>query len=416
MKLVVKKKRTKEKTYLGGSQGKAVEVLREELSNVLQPNDIGEPGTEGGPPFILAKSEWVAIQAYSINALSLPTTNDEFRTSIDAEPSFDLADFVQLIAAYDLINQHVTVWENETFPSSVNLAGRIYQYGSQKVPVYYPEVSRLADEIVADPENEKLQQTMKALLENLENTAQGFADEADAVSDAVTLFAQQTQEDKTRLLGPNGNDGLQAYYNDKYGKSSEQVEQLTQEIAAQQIILDAAMDEYNQAVIIAATTPTYAWVPFVGLVAAAVVAGVYGDKAVKALDEAKAASKKIEELNQELRRNALLMLYINNATGDMTKISTSLVEALPAIQKIRGVWGAMAQDLHRIVEIIDEDIRKAIPILQSLGVDQAMLAWQSVAAAANHYRLNAYIVEEVGTGESQEAFNLRSLILGRQVA
>ena len=416
MKLVVKKKRTKEKTYLGGSQGKAVEVLREELSNVLQPNDIGEPGTEGGPPFILAKSEWVAIQAYSINALSLPTTNDEFRTSIDAEPSFDLADFVQLIAAYDLINQHVTVWENETFPSSVNLAGRIYQYGSQKVPVYYPEVSRLADEIVADPENEKLQQTMKALLENLENTAQGFADEADAVSDAVTLFAQQTQEDKTRLLGPNGNDGLQAYYNDKYGKSSEQVEQLTQEIAAQQIILDAAMDEYNQAVIIAATTPTYAWVPFVGLVAAAVVAGVYGDKAVKALDEAKAASKKIEELNQELRRNALLMLYINNATGDMTKISTSLVEALPAIQKIRGVWGAMAQDLHRIVEIIDEDIRKAIPILQSLGVDQAMLAWQSVAAAANHYRLNAYIVEEVGTGESQEAFNMRSFILGRKAA
>lgn len=416
MKLVVKKKTAKEKPFLGGSQGKSAEELVEELADVLQPNDIGEPGTEGGPPFVMAKSEWAAIQAYSINALSLPTTDDEFRTSIDAEPSFDLSDFTQLITAYDLINQHVTVWEDDTFPSSVDLAGRIYQYGSQKVPVFYPEVSALADEIVADPNNEVLQQKMKALLESLENTAQGFADEADIVSEAVTQFAQQTQADKTTLLGPNGNDGLQAYYNQKYGESSKEVEQLTQEIAAQQIILDAAMEEYNKDVIIAATTPTYAWVFPVGLIAAAVVAGIYGDKAVKALDEAKAASKKIDELNKELKRNAMLLIYINNATSGMTEISTKLVEALPAIQKIRGVWGAMAQDLHRIVEIIDEDIRKAIPILQSLGVDEAMRAWQSVAWAANQYRLNAYIVEEVGTGESQETFNIYSLILGRKAA
>lgn len=383
----------------------------QQLENALQPGIIAEPGTEGGPNFLLSKPEWASIQAYVNNAQILPTTDDEFRNSIRAPNSFDLTDFRALIDAYTLIVQQTRTWRDDTFPSSVNLADRIYQYGNAKVPVYYPAINEVIAKLEADLDDQAAQTSLAALLQSLQQTAQAFADEADVVQLAVKTFADETQANKATLIGPNGDAGLQKYYNDKYGKASAEVQTLLEEISAQRLIATAAMEEYQQDVTIAATTPTYVWWFPIGTIAAAVVAGVYGDKAVKALDRARAANDQIDRLEGELAMNARLMLYINNASVGMTSISTALVSALPVIQALQGAWSAMASDLGRIVEIIDQDIGAALPAIAGLGVDQAMRAWQAVAAAANSFRLTAVIQDQSGIGASMQAHQLRALVL-----
>src|SRR5438270_156120 len=76
---------------------------------------------------------------------------------------------------------------------------------------------------------------------------------------------------KSTLSGTPANPGgLVKKYNDEFGEKSQDVIDCNKEIEAQKLILQAANDEYNHDVIVAATSPTYAWVWPVGTIAAAV--------------------------------------------------------------------------------------------------------------------------------------------------
>ena len=116
-------------------------------------------------------------------------------------------------------------------------------------------------------------------------------------------------------------------------------------------------------VVVAATTPTYVWVWPFGTIAAAVVAGVYGDKAVKALERSRAAQQEINNLSDKLAADAQLMIAINTTEGGITNILDPLNAALPIIQKIQGVWGAIADDLNTIINTIQTNIQEALPII-----------------------------------------------------
>ena len=65
-------------------------------------------------------------------------------------------------------------------------------------------------------------------------------------------------------------------------------------------------DEYKQLVIIAATTPTYAWVWPIGTIPAIVVAGIYTDRAIKKLQQ-------IDAMETDLRKKDASLFAANQA-------------------------------------------------------------------------------------------------------
>lgn len=356
----------------------------------IGPGAIAEPSVAGGPGFSLSATEWIAIQTYVVNGQSLPTTEAAFRTSLgDGAPS-DLSDFAQLITAYGNINTHVTTWQDDTFPASVSLASDIVAYANQ-APTYYNPILPLAQKLVTNPDDQQTKDKLTAILGVLIKSADDYETKAAAVATKIQEFADNTQKDKVTLSGTDGKGGLQKYYQDKYGDTSDEVVALNKEIEAQQIILKAANDEYDHDVIVAATSPTYAWIFPVGTIAASVVAGVYGDKAVKALERARAAQAKINDLAAELAADANLMNAINMAENGLTNIIGPLNAALPVIQKIQGVWGAISDDLGNISNLIQTNIAEALPIIMDLGVESAINAWTAVGQEAQAYRVNAYI-------------------------
>jgi hypothetical protein len=371
----------------------------------IGPSSIADPGITGGPGFSMSRREWIAIQTYSTDALALPTTLETFRNSLGPGAPADLSDFKVLVEAYYSINTHVTSWEKTIYPASVDLASEIYQYGMNKAPVFYPPILKEAQILVQNPGDEGAKAALKAILDNLKIDAQGKADKATTVAGQIAQFARDTEADQTTLVGADSKGGLVKYYNDRYGSASADVAELNKQILAQQVILQAANDEYDQDVIIAATTPTYAWVPIVGLIAAAVVAGIYGSRAVEALDRARAAQGKINELAASLAADANLMTAINSAQIGMNRIVADVAAALPVIQKIQGVWGGISSDLGHISSLIDTDIRQVPPIIMSLGVDEAVRAWHNVALNADAYRVNAYVKQAPGVA-SMEAWQV----------
>lgn len=389
--------------------------MSEQTPPNIGPSSIAQAGTEGGPGFVLSKTEWISIQTYVTDALSLPINDTELRNSLGAGAPSDLSDFDRLIAAYKGINEHCTTWQKSTFPTTVDLASDVYDYGMNKVPIYYPPILKEAGILKDHPDDQGAKQALKAILDNLQGTADGYAKKATAAREAVQNFAEQSQSDQTTLVGPDGKAGLVKYYNDKYGAKSKDVQEALKEITAQTAILKSANEEYNHDVTVAATTPTYAWVVPYGTIAAAVVAGVYGHRAVEALDRAKAAQAKIDTLNAEVQADFNLMQAVHIAQRGMSTIVQDLAAALPVIQKIEGVWGAITADLQNISKLIDDDIRKVPPIIMDLGVDEARKAWHKVAQAANNYRLNAY-VKSSGTVAEMETWRVQRLVSSRPAA
>jgi hypothetical protein len=296
----------------------------------------------------------------------------------------DVSIFSDLITAYGAIVGHVTTWHDDTFPQTVDLADNIVHYAS-KAKVYYGALNDPISALINNPDDATAKKLIKGITDNLAKDANDYASKATSVQAKITQFANDTASDKSTL------DTLVPAYQKKYGSTSQEVIDLNKEIEAQRLILKSANDEYDHDVVVAATTPTYAWIFPAGTIAAAVVAGVYGDKAVKALDRARAAQEKINTLAEAIARDANLMVSLTSASGQLNDIDSQINSALPVIQKIEGIWKAIGADLTNIGNIVINDIQKAIPILKNLGVTQAIEAWQQVGVEANNYRVNAFI-------------------------
>lgn len=366
--------------------------------------DLG-PGAlqlAGDSPFLLSRPEWLSIQVYVRNALGLPTGEAAMhrflQTSAD-EP--EAKGFVQelgdLLGAYGAINSHCKAWQLETFPRSVELAGRIVQYNLE-VPVAYQELKKLVAELRRGPTDEVRQQ-FREVLEMLAERAGSYAAEAAAVEAAVADFAEKTAGDQQKLAE------LNQRYDARFGSEGERTAQLNQQLKEQYAALDEALDEYHDATVAAATTPTYAWIlPPVGLIPAIIVAGVFSDRAVKAKQRADAARAMIETLNAQLDRNVRALSLISRVGGQLDSLIEKLAAALPIIQRIKASWGAIAADLTELGRLLDEDVGQALPSLINLGIDAAIAQWADVARKANHYRVNAYIdVQPEGSAQPAPA-------------
>jgi hypothetical protein len=376
----------------------------------IGPGDMTTPGTPGGPGFSMSRPEWLAIQTYVNDGLSLPVTMAQFTASLGSGAPSDMSDFNQLIAAYVTLNGHCKTWQTTTYPYTVSLASDIYDYGTNKVPVYYPAILTEANKLVANPNDQQAAAALAAILDDLQQTATGYSTKAKKASDDIKTFAEQMEADQNAMIGTPAAPGMQQYYTKKYGATSAEVTQYTADLAAWRLALTGDQAEYRQDVIIASTTPTYVWIFPAGTIAAAIVAGIYGHKAVEKLDDIKTDQDNIDRLTAELAADANLINAINLATNGISGISTALAAALPVVQKIQGIWQGISDDIASIASLINTDIRQVPPIIMNLGVSEATTAWYKVGQAANAYRTNAYVTTSGGATASMEAWKLRTLI------
>lgn len=362
----------------------------------------GELHTQNGP-FVLNRPEWLAVQCYVTSALNLPQSQDTLKQTLPGVPPGGMDQFNDLLAAYRNMHDHCSFWNDHTLPDSVSCAGDIVHY-NEKVPIYYGALTKLLPKLQETPPDPQAVQQFTAILANLSAQAKGYSDHAAAVKEAMANFDTQSQTDRAAI------NTLHDTYQQKLGAQSPQIATLSAQIQQDKADLSAAMDEYNHDVIVAATAASYAWIFPAGTIAAGVVAGVYGKRATDALARAHGLSAAIDELNAELRSAAIMMADLTRINSDLGDIGGKLSDAIPALDKMRGAWGAISSDLLNIIDIITKDIGQAPAIIKSLGIDTAISTWAQVAAEADAYRVNAYITVQPPAQAAQSAQALAAKI------
>jgi hypothetical protein len=348
----------------------------------LGPNQL-QP--DSGSSFILSKPEFVAVQTYVDSGTRLPSSEQEMqlKLGINAE---DVKEFTDLIAAYKNVNDHCAYFKSTIFPMSVGLASDIVSYNT-KVLTYYGALKTLILQwqdgtIGGDLAKKKFQQ----ILGNLRDQAKGYSDTAGVVKQKMIDFTEETKNDQS-ILQP-----IDERYKAKYQGKGGEVDTFMKEIQNDTDQIKLWNKEYEHDVTVAATSATYAWIFPVGTIAAAIVAGIYGKKATDALNNVHSYQDKLQAAEEGLRRALNLLHDLKLCTDSLDGILDSLNKALPVLEKMEGIWGAISDDLNNIVnQILDKDIGQADLFIKDLGVDEAITAWEKVSRIADNYRMNAYI-------------------------
>ncbi|HLO03249.1 MAG TPA: alpha-xenorhabdolysin family binary toxin subunit A [Symbiobacteriaceae bacterium] len=347
----------------------------------LAPNGMTDPETNS---FILSRGEWINVQRYVAEAVQLPTNQDALRSYLKGDPTLPLDSFGDMLQIYTQMNSHGHAWQDETFPATVLLANDIVHYAN-KATVYFKPLRDAVARLVENMDSKRDQQMVAAICDQMAKEADAFAKKAAVVKERVTEFANQSGADYDRLRT------VHADMNKKWGDGSADLKDLQKNVKELKELINALNDEYNHDVVVAATSPTYAWVFPFGTIAAAVVAGVYGDRAVKALKKIEETKASLAQFEDKVAARFKLLNGMENAVNGMKGIQDALAAALPVIGKIQGLWTAIATDLGRLKEIINGDIRDNLPILMDLGIDLAIVTWQQIGQKADAYQVNAFI-------------------------
>jgi len=359
------------------------------MSNVIPVDfraNLG-PGTlvDTQDRFALSSATWLSIQRYVATGSTLPVSDAAMRTTLKMDAAEPVDAFKLLIQAYADVKAHCEAWKNTTYPAVVATASDVVSYGSA-APTYYQEMLDLVPAMIGGDGGAK--KKFMAILDNRAKEAQKHADKAAAAYDGIKRFAGDTAADANRL------EALGKQYDKTHGATSDEARGLLQKIGDQMAVIAKETSEYEHSVIVAATTPTYVWVSPLGTIAAIVVAGVYGDRATKALARLRDATAEVERLKGLEQRSTRLLLQIGEAQRQLLTTRERLAAALPLLQQIQGAWNGLVADLKAIQGAIETDIRNAADIIKNVGIKSVLTKWGEAAKRADQFRNGAFITVE----------------------
>ena len=336
------------------------------------------------------------LQTYLLNGKLLPTEESEFMKLLDI-PSEEKDKFNNLLVFYREVQAHCSSFFDGGFTDSVSLASDLVDYAG-KVDVYYPGLLKVVEDVLNGKMTEETgERKINAILDDIIASLKKYIERCQSIMDSVDAFYKQTLGDLQKLQGADGKSGLLKEYSTEYNLESETLESLQEKYENFSKELSEARADYEYNVIVAATTPTYAWVFPFGTIPAIVVAGVYGDRAVKSKNK---LDKAIADLAMTSKR-INLFIALQAASTQLEELARNMRGAMEPVQKLKGFWTAMRDDLLNLKKS-GENVEKMAWIIKDLGLEEHMNKWKALAVRADEYRLSAFIVDIIKTSDKEQ--------------
>ena len=307
--------------------------------------------TDSDGTFVLTDHQWLQIQAYIAHALSLPTTAFEFQQEFQIPTDIDIEGFRWLMDCYTDLKGDAESWNNVTFPkliTSVDAMSGWCSYSSQIMQVIYMYIEEL--KYAAEINNSILFENNKTplllLLNQLLDFAIPRAEEADQLRGEMITFQNHLARKNIEL------DTLEHQYDDLIGRYDgdsikEHIEQLRVEI-------DQLNKEYARLVTIAATTPTYAWVPFWGWFIAPAIAGVYGAQAAEVNRQREERLHELHALETSLDHGKKIFRSWKLARQSIHSTHELIGPATNSLGLLIGQWQLFETSLSSVIKSIED--------------------------------------------------------------
>ncbi|WDE05945.1 alpha-xenorhabdolysin family binary toxin subunit A [Thalassomonas viridans] len=349
--------------------------------------------------FVLHQEGWYTIQAYVEEALRLPVTETSMISAFAIPSNVPFTNFQALLDQYVLVNGTASFWNVTLYPDMVKLALELSNYAD----IHSLFMAPLLDSLVAmkaavDSQDlagaEVQRQTALSLLRILKSYAVSREEATAKAEMDLLMFADQIAMQSGQL------DQLR---NTHAEYLMDDGSDLRERIAGLQTRVAQLNADYDRFVTIAATTPTYSWIPIVGLLAGVPVAGVYGDKAEKARKERNQVLADIEELQTELNYKENIYASYQKSYTSIVGIENKIRAAIPYVNKLKGHWLEINSDFDTMLELIESTegangLGNALALVASIvsqtTVAQIQTEWQEISVAASEFAQNAYIVVE----------------------
>jgi hypothetical protein len=338
---------------LSTSEPTAAERWEKELSILLSPSADNKS----------LQRAWVSLQVYCCYALKLPASETDLKSQLHVEDFTLLSEPLanNMVEKYSNLHNAGKDFLNNVYDKIVSLGNDLQNFAKDATATDGSSIFQA----ILDCLNPK-EPNYDAALELLQDRI----DQANTNSSNANEIITHLTKFSTSLKEAEG--GLE-YINDSLKTNLATSQKTMNDLSGGIDIvgsiknintkLQEVQNEYSHDVAVAATTPTYAWViiPFTppipaGLIAAVVVASVFGSRAVSELNEINELKIAMERATTNLQTAVAAHAIQERAK---TYVSQAILFTNIAIQcatTLQGSWNSLANDL----KMIAEDFRTSI--------------------------------------------------------
>ncbi|MGE0223595.1 MAG: hypothetical protein AB7E78_16185 [Porticoccaceae bacterium] len=355
---------------------------------------IAVPATGRSPLWL----SWHYLQVYATWGVRLPTTADDYKAQMGTSPvGYDF--FPPMQDGSKLVVEACTGFLTKTYLDIVQLARDLLSYAGDVSPADGALFNVVMELLDANNTEDAL-----TLLSDLQQKAADCETRAKAAGEALATFA-------TQLTTATGKFSMARGALDRDSKTNEEtLNKLSAadgagSIAEYNRLIAEVRKDYDHNVVVSTTTLTYAWVIPVGLIAAAIVAGIFGDKAVKAM-------KRLEELEAQMK-TAQSALVAANSSRNLYKmadqgLSSVMFYTQKAIENcdiVQQTWSGVRGDVESLKSWINRTTRTDAngvispqsKTLLKVYLDHVGKAWQSMKPALKDLTTDNFITVAPGT-------------------
>ncbi|EAW13546.1 uncharacterized protein ACLA_055940 [Aspergillus clavatus NRRL 1] len=343
--------------------------------------------------FTLQSDQNASVMRYVWHGCLLPTTVEDYARTL-AIPASDLpgeteTELKEIVGVFVDMKQSSTVFRDVTWPSMVAIVDTVFNYasraGGKDAGSYYfnmldwvRQYNKESLKDNPDPDTlEDLKESIMGACKKQENDIDALKLQSEKIKTALGSFKSACVEHENRLnpIIQTIQEKLGTLDGDT-GKIAEEAKDIKQK----KKLLDQEIKEYDKDVVIAATTPSYAWLGLIGCVAAITVASIYGDKArrlEKAIKELKAA---IEKEQGELKAMIALEAHFTSVQTHITGLHDEIDGAIQDLGKHEGVWESIKgrlTGLRKFVADLETDVEPTL--LEKVDLENIVEQWNNLA-------------------------------------
>ncbi|KAE8402401.1 hypothetical protein BDV37DRAFT_272869 [Aspergillus pseudonomiae] len=373
-----------------------------DLNLIVKVNGTPNDQPKSQDVFVLSHPKMVSLMQYVYAGALLPTTTKNYCNRMQIEETAIPSDVKEamsnVLVTYSKINTECTGFSQKTWPDMVTLAARISDYceeacGKGNIDgAFYVQLLKLIGDYndlkKSNADKKQIDQKasdVKDYVEEFKEKLKDLSDQSTKMRDALNAFKGKCSTNQQDLDSEAGK--VQKMLTDKNGA----ITKIRDEIKKAQNDLRAAQEEYKHDVIVASTTPAYAWCTIFGFIAAITTASIYGSKAVamrKAIERIEGLIKKDEEI---LKADVAIDGDLTRMKADLQTIIDLIGPAIEILGSLITVWQQMSDHLDSISNQIDlgQTIRGVA--LERAKLNNVVTGWKEMQAKVDTFRNTAYI-------------------------
>lgn len=286
---------------------------------------------------------WHYLQVFSTYGVRLPNTEASLKQKLRINNPTDYPFFAPMLDSYQQLQKACSFFMTDTFPRVAKLGGNLKNFAREAsnqdgaIFVVITDAIKSGDTVGA-----------LELLTDLQKKAVENAAEAEKIALILSEYSTQLITSEAALKRTDDQLSGDIRVSKTRIQELEGGTEVTGSIENLKLLMKSRKEEYDQDVLAAATTPTYAWIPIIGAIAAAIVAGIFGDKAVKALEQFNELQKKVESATNELK-TALATQGIQDLAKDgVSGVLQHTQIAIDQTNLVKNAWASIAGNLDDV--------------------------------------------------------------------